>query len=46
MHPISHAYYMDADVFLTTDRPILENRMVKGFTRAISPDDLRAELEK
>jgi hypothetical protein len=43
---LCHAYYMEADVFLTTDNPILENRMVKEFTRPVSPDGLRAELEK
>jgi len=43
---LGHAYYMEADVFLTTDKPILENRMVREFTRPLSPDGLRVELEK
>jgi hypothetical protein len=43
---ISHAHYMDADIFLTTDGPIHGSTRINEMIQVMYPDELRAELAK
>ena len=43
---VSHAHYMDADIFLTTDGPIHGSTRINEMIQVMYPDELRAELAK